>query len=245
MSITKDDLKILEAPFDAATLGVKVQSTSKDKTKAMLVCYIQHTDTYARIEKVDPAWSSQILSCRNIGTDAQPWFATQMRVTIKGVSRENEGEGETPKNAASDALKRTAMLFGVGRYLYDSETVWVPYNEQNDRYRAFTYEDYKKGLRSGQAGPALASAPNAAASKTITPPGGSAAASGQPAAPISMSRMELGSAIVKLARQLKCNDAELAEWVLSFHAKPMSKLSIPEMNAFYEMLQAEPGAKGA
>ena len=60
----------------------------------------------------------------------------RIRMTLKGVSRENVGEGGDPKAAYSDALKRAAMLFGVGRYLYDSPTVWADYNESRDRFRA-------------------------------------------------------------------------------------------------------------
>jgi hypothetical protein len=154
MSLTQDDLKKLRSPFPADKLGVKIQSFSKDKTKAMLVLYVQHTDAMDRLEEVDPAWSAEVLQEQSVGDTVY----VRMRLTVKGVSRENVGEGGDPKGAYSDALKRCAMLFGVGRYLYDSETVWTPYDDQRDRFRSWSYDDYKACLRGHQKGVPLAQA---------------------------------------------------------------------------------------
>lgn len=172
MSLTADALKKLKAPFEKDRLGVKVQSLSRDKTKAMLVCYLQHTDVMDRIEEVDPAWTTEVLAEGRCGDTVY----VRLRMTACGVSRENVGEGGDPKAAYSDALKRCAMLFGVGRYLYDSETVWVPYNEVNDRYRAWTYDDYKKFLKNGQAGVPLARAEEGSFEAATRPTGGWGAA---------------------------------------------------------------------
>jgi hypothetical protein len=40
------------------------------------------------------------------------------------------------------------MLYGVGRYLYDSEQVWVPYDETKDKYKKWTIEEYRKHCKS-------------------------------------------------------------------------------------------------
>src|SRR5438270_3003485 len=102
------DLKALKAPFSRERLGVKVQSVNKEKSRALLVLYLQHTDVQDRIEEVDPAWSCEVLFEDHIGDT----FYVRSRLTIKGVSRENVGDGNDPKAAYSDALKRCAMLFG-------------------------------------------------------------------------------------------------------------------------------------
>jgi len=47
----------------------------------------------------------------------------------KASSRTDVGEGESLKAAYSDALKRVAVQFGVGRYLYRLEKEWVSLNE--------------------------------------------------------------------------------------------------------------------
>lgn len=140
--LTKEDLQVLTAKFPLDTLCVKVNSFSKDRTKAMLVLYLQHTDVYARLEMVDPAWSCETISVEK-GSESM-WV--RMRLTVKGVSRENVGEGNDLKGAYSDAIKRAAMLFGIGRYLYDSEVVWVPYNEATDRFRQWSVREYEEQL---------------------------------------------------------------------------------------------------
>ena len=52
------------------------------------------------------------------------------RLTVLGISKEDTGIGEDLKAAFSDALKRAAVKFGVGRYLYDLPTVWAPLDER-------------------------------------------------------------------------------------------------------------------
>lgn len=140
VGLTHQDLQILKAPFSRDRLGVKVQSLNKDRTRAMLVLYLQHTDVQDRLEEVDPAWTTEVLKEDRIDDT----IYVRLRLTLKGVSRENVGEGNDPKGAYSDALKRCAMLFGVGRYLYDSETIWVDYDESRDRYRNWSIQDYER-----------------------------------------------------------------------------------------------------
>lgn len=137
--LTLDDLQVLKAQFPKDRLGVKVQSFNRERNRAMLVLYLQHTDVQDRLEQVDPAWSMEVLKEDRV----EGAVFVRMRLTVKGISRENIGEGHDPKGAYSDALKRCAMLFGVGRYLYDSETVWVEYQESKDKYKQWTIEDYE------------------------------------------------------------------------------------------------------
>jgi hypothetical protein len=141
--LTAQDLKALRAYFPKDRLGVKVQSYNKERTRAMLVLYLQHTDVQDRLEEVDPNWTCAVISEERAGDTVY----VRLRLTLKGVSRENVGEGGDPKAALSDALKRAAMLFGVGRYLYDSETVWAEYNDQRDRFRSWTVDDYDEAAK--------------------------------------------------------------------------------------------------
>lgn len=89
--------------------------------------YITEGAITTRIEEVDPAWSFSILNLEN--RDKQ--IVATVRLTICGVSRENTGmasittnkdgreTNEAEKSAVTDALKRAARLFGIGRYLLD------------------------------------------------------------------------------------------------------------------------------
>jgi hypothetical protein len=143
LSLSSDDLRILKAPFPKERLGVKVQNFNKDRSRAMLVLYLQHTDVQDRLEEVDPAWTTEVLHEQRMDDSVY----VRLRLTLKGVTRENVGEGSDPKGAYSDALKRCAMLFGVGRYLYDSDTIWVDYDDSRDRYRQWSIEDYDRVAR--------------------------------------------------------------------------------------------------
>lgn len=92
------------------------------------LAYITESAITERLESVDPSWDFQLLST---------WQRDQQiivtgRLTVNGVSRDGVGMkaierskdglkeyGEAEKAAATDALKRAARLFGVGRYLLD------------------------------------------------------------------------------------------------------------------------------
>lgn len=164
-TLTREDLQILKAPFPKESLGVKVQSTSKDRTRALLVLYLQHTDVQDRLEMVDPAWTSEVINEERVGDTVY----VRIRMMVKGVSRENVGEGNDPKAAYSDALKRAAMLFGIGRYLYDSPTVWAEYNESRDRFRQWSFQDYEKFAKGQHVPTAPAPAPIQASAPSPSP----------------------------------------------------------------------------
>lgn len=235
--LTTKDIEKLSAPFDDKTLGVKVQSFSKDRTRASLVCYLQHTDVYTRIESVDPNWQSQILSVDWVG---EACF-TRMRLTILGVSRENVGEGNDPKSSASDAIKRCAMLFGVGRYLYDAETVWVPYNEQQDRFRTWTLSDYRGALRQGQS--PLPSAPAAQSPAPARPAGTRAPA--PVVTPKGRTKVEIAQELSRVIQQLGMTDQQVNEWIWDEFKTTKVKMTLENMERFLTMLQCELGRKGA
>lgn len=185
--LTREDLNTLKAPFPRERLGIKVQSLSKDKSRAMLVLYLQHTDVQDRLEEVDPAWTTEVLKEERVGGEVY----VRIRMTLKGVARENVGEGSDPKGAYSDALKRCAMLFGVGRYLYDSPTVWADYNDSKDRFRQWTIDDYERAATASSSRVSQARAPAARPAlgpefPAASPPRVSSHAAGAPQAEISL-----------------------------------------------------------
>ena len=52
-----------------------------------------------------------------------------------GSPSEQDDPGDRRKAAASDSLKRAAVKFGVGRYLYRLPTVWRDYDPKTRRFR--------------------------------------------------------------------------------------------------------------
>ena len=122
-TLTFEDLMTLRQPFAAH---------EHEFTRSFT--YISEQAVTTRIEDVDPAWTFAILS--TVIRDNQA--VVTARLTLKGVSREGVGmqaltytdkktgeikeNGEPEKGAATDALKRCARLFGIGRYLLDLPT---------------------------------------------------------------------------------------------------------------------------
>jgi hypothetical protein len=257
-ALTAEDIKLLKSPFPRERIGVKQQAFNKEKTRVMLVPYLQHTDVADRLDEVDPSWSSQITH----EAYGQGGCAISMSLTIKGVTRANVGEGEEPKGAASDALKRCAMMFGVGRDFYDAGRAWVAYNEQTDKFRTFTYDEYEKGLRGEPGVPTAEGAQSRAAvqggqssrpaQNAPGPRAQSAAQSPAPTGPRAVSnlatqlppRARLNAQIADLAGRLNAPMTEIADWVRHDYGKEPANMTIPELEQFVGILEGELGRKG-
>ncbi len=114
-------------------LQVKVQTFSKDKKKALMVGYIDARDAAQILDDVvgPDGWSSRVTQPPvKMG---EGWTAL-VDLTVGGVSREDFGTGtggldNGAKGAVSDALKRAAVQFGVGRGLYSLSTQRAPTHE--------------------------------------------------------------------------------------------------------------------
>ena len=119
--MTNEIRALLEAPFQE--IQWKIQTMSKDSTKGMVVGYIDARDVAARLDSVGVTWSDSYTVLQMAST----WIV-ECRLTVDGITRTDVGTGdgeESAKSAYSDALKRAAVKFGVGRYLYDLPTSWV------------------------------------------------------------------------------------------------------------------------
>lgn len=118
----KQILAQLEAPF--AEVSWKIQAMSKDNTKGMCVAYIDARDVAERLDSIGLEWSDSYIVLQM----ATSWVV-ECKLTINGITRTDVGTGdgeEAPKSAYSDAFKRAAVKFGLGRYLYSIPTVWMP-----------------------------------------------------------------------------------------------------------------------
>src|SRR5205823_3297906 len=83
-----------------------------------------------------------------------------MKMDVGGPSEQPDG-GDRMKAAFSDALKRAAVKFGVGRYLYRLPAQWVDYDPVKRQFRsAPTLPAFALPKRSGKA--ALPAAEDAA-----------------------------------------------------------------------------------
>lgn len=95
-------------------------------TKGIALAYIDARDVMDRLDDVvgPGKWQDEypFKGCCRIG----------LKVTDEWVWKSN-GAGETQveadKGQYSDAFKRAAVLWGIGRYLYDVQDVWVELDE--------------------------------------------------------------------------------------------------------------------
>lgn len=130
--MNSDAWEILAEPFAASEVQWRVETLSKDKRRALVVPYI---DAHSVLERLDEAvgpegWQDayEVLMAQEGN------FAVRCRLSVLGVSKEDVGEGESLKVAFSDALKRAAVKFGVGRYLYRLEKQWVDHDPDSGRF---------------------------------------------------------------------------------------------------------------
>jgi hypothetical protein len=124
--------KELTTPFPSTVVKERVMATNADKTAGMLASYVDARDVEERLDSAVGAgeWS---FSWSLIDPDRK---AVKGTLTILGVTKEDVGYPNGPedkeplKSAVSDALKRAAVQFGVGRHLYSEETRWVEINDK-------------------------------------------------------------------------------------------------------------------
>ncbi|PTA66915.1 Rad52/Rad22 family DNA repair protein [Deinococcus arcticus] len=120
----------LAAPFPARRVLWRAQNFSRDRTTARMVAYVDARTVMDRLDEVCPdAWEFDVEFLPG------PLPAARGRLTVLGLTRcdvgeAGEGDAATLKAAASDALKRCAVHFGVGRYLYDLPSPWVAWDEE-------------------------------------------------------------------------------------------------------------------
>ena len=123
----------LAAPFRPEQLGWKPQAVSGNR--ALAIAYIDARDVMDRLDEVVgvDGWTDEYemlpdgsALCRlrvRFGTE---WI---LKMDVGGESDQKE-QGDRHKAAVSDALKRAAVKFGVGRYLYSQPSQWCDYDPQ-------------------------------------------------------------------------------------------------------------------
>lgn len=121
----------LAYPFAPSEIDWKPGSVTRDKTKALALAYLNARSVMDRLDSVVGPGNWQ--DSYRIVADGNHVECT---LTIDGVSKSDVGEpsgsdfADKVKGAYSDSLKRAAVKFGVGRYLYRLDGQWVDYDAQ-------------------------------------------------------------------------------------------------------------------
>lgn len=149
----------LAAPFDEKELKFFPVALTKDKTKGRVGSYVDARAVMERLDKVvgpggwqtthrciDPA--EKAVECTlSLLIDGQ-WVA-KSDVGYPNEARDADNPEKEPWKAAySDSLKRAAVQFGIGRYIYslELEKDWLPVDQygkfaEQPRLRGATQQD--------------------------------------------------------------------------------------------------------
>ena len=137
--MSQDIFDKLKAPFDPALVHFRVGAVSKNKDKAIGLAYLDARDVMERLDAVcgPDGWSNSYSHADN-KTVCEISILCTMEDGKKHWVSKADGAGdssiEAQKGALSDAFKRAAVRWGIGRYLYNMPNVWV----EIDEYKRFT-----------------------------------------------------------------------------------------------------------
>lgn len=121
----------LQAPFSAHLVNWRAAAFNKDRTRALLLAHVDARAVQDRLDSICPdAWSFELMVVEGAASPTVKGRLTVLGVTREDIGEAGEGERGTLKAAASDALKRCAVQFGIGRYLYDLPRQWADWNDQ-------------------------------------------------------------------------------------------------------------------
>ncbi|MBD5116283.1 MAG: hypothetical protein HDT48_02055 [Ruminococcaceae bacterium] len=143
-------IKRLHEPFTAQEIEWKIQVTSQDKKRGMAVAYMDARAVQKRLDEVIGAFNwknvyslwhdnSQICGISIFNDDRNEWIT-------KFDGAENS-DIEPIKGGLSDSFKRAATIWGIGRYLYEIDGVWV---EIEPKGKSFAIKQNQYGKLEGE-----------------------------------------------------------------------------------------------
>ena len=121
----------LRKPFAPEDLEWRLQQTFEEKMRGIAVPYVTNRAIQNRLDEV--------VGPENWYNDYKPWHgAGKKEAQLCGIAIYFEGRGfitkwdgaedsdiEPVKGGLSDSMKRAAVQWGIGRVLYNMDTVWV------------------------------------------------------------------------------------------------------------------------
>jgi len=126
-------IQALTKPFPASAVEWRLQHILKDKEIGLAVPYIDSRAIQSRLDDIFgplgwqntfTAWqgTAQLCGISVLDQDRGEWITKHDGAPNTDI--------EPVKGGLSDALKRTAVQWGIGRYLYGMEGVWVAVDDK-------------------------------------------------------------------------------------------------------------------
>ncbi|MGL5208369.1 Rad52/Rad22 family DNA repair protein [Cetobacterium sp.] len=124
----------LEKPFLDDELEFRVGATNSDKTKGLALAYIQARAIQNRLDEV-----VGIENWRVSYKEINGGFLAKLELKINNewIAKEdgaNVTDYEAIKGGISSAFKRAASVWGIGRYLCEIESQWLPIEQKGKAY---------------------------------------------------------------------------------------------------------------
>ena len=122
-------------PFAAEEIDWRIGSTNGEKTQGMALAYM---DARAVMDRLDGVCGPDGWQCNYIVTGVLAVCSLGVRMPSGEWVWKADGAGATDvegeKGMLSDALKRAAVRWGVGRYLYEMKSPWVAITQRGKSY---------------------------------------------------------------------------------------------------------------
>lgn len=131
----EDVMKQLQAPFDPENIEWRVGSTNQDKTQGLALAYVTNRAIQNRLDEtfgvfgwqnVFLPWKSNGQLCGISVKNGEEW--------ITKYDGADDSNMEATKGGLSDAMKRAAYQWGIGRYLYKLPQEWMPIKKRGNSY---------------------------------------------------------------------------------------------------------------
>jgi hypothetical protein len=170
-----DVARKLAEPFAPEIVSWRVGSVSAEKKRGMALAFVDARDVMNRLDDAcGPfGWMTEHSA---LGTRTMCRLSIRDPETGEWISR-TDGCGDTDyeaeKGSFSDSLKRVAVTFGVGRYLYDVDAPWVEVEQRGKTWVIAASELPKLRLRLPRPGKPADARPASApprAAQPSTPP---------------------------------------------------------------------------
>lgn len=121
----------LSEPFSPEAIDWRVGATNGEKTKGIALAYIQARPVMDRLDEVVGAenWTDTYTPIQDKNGTVGFICTLSLKIGSDWIAKTDGADTsdiEAIKGGISDAFKRAAVKWGVGRYLYDLPNIWVP-----------------------------------------------------------------------------------------------------------------------
>ena len=164
---TPEELRqALAAPFSNGDIEWRISATTQDKSKGLAVPYVTNRAIQNRLDStvgID-GWQNEF----------RPWkdgkaqlcgisiYFQQQKQWLTKWDGADDSDFESVKGGLSDSMKRAAVEWGVGRYLYGMTQIWVKVEQRGKSFFIVdeeqpkldkTHEDWVRKIQSKQTAP--------------------------------------------------------------------------------------------